>query len=311
MIRLCLLIIVLFTALPGTAGTSLLEAAWPASAEKVADVGRGVAVVFTPDLSVDGNCRFYNALGFACFEDSDWGRVIDGIHAFNESNPDRPIQTVLLETHGTNGNGLKLQRGKKGTDERSYIAVAALEERLEPAGVRHIILSACNSGRLLRPQIYRKLDRNSADPLFLPATLGIIDATESFDPDEDGVTVLTPGSSHIETTLIGSIRELPPATRHALDAAATAQGMELPPKFAISEMLIRILTRAPDLELRTGVHVEDLSGVQSSPETSERLFRAFVAHLVSLHMTHVQIVESPSRQVVEPTGMSSGCEEME
>ena len=103
MIRPCLLIIVLFTALPGTAGTSLLDAAWPAPAENVADVGRGVAIVFTPDLSVDGNCRFYQALGFACFEDSSWTRVIDGIHAFNESNPDRPVETVLLETHGTNG----------------------------------------------------------------------------------------------------------------------------------------------------------------------------------------------------------------
>ena len=282
MLARLLMLLVIFSALPLHAvppAPGLLDTVWPPGSSRIEDLGRGIAIVFTPDLSVEGNCRFYQALGFACFDDPDWSRVIDGIRTFNKHHTERPIETLLLETHGTNGNGLKLQRGKRHDDDRSYIAVAALEEALDPAGVRHIIISACNSGRLLRPGIYRKLNRHSRDPLFLPATRGIIDASESFDPDSSRVTVLTPSRSQIETTLIGSIQELAPSTRSALEAAAEARCLELPARFAISEMLIRILTRAPDLDLRTGVHVEHLSAAQSSAETSERLFRSFVAYL--------------------------------
>ncbi|HET7710671.1 MAG TPA: hypothetical protein VFL80_01950, partial [Thermoanaerobaculia bacterium] len=69
--------------------SSMLERAWPVSSEaRLADLGRGVAVVFTPDLSVPGNCHFYRALGFACFDDADWTRVLDGIRLHNLANPD-------------------------------------------------------------------------------------------------------------------------------------------------------------------------------------------------------------------------------
>src|SRR5258705_12675318 len=55
----------------------LLAKAWPYEPKgKVADVGRGVGIVFSPDLSVPGNCRFYQSLGFACFEDADWDAVL-------------------------------------------------------------------------------------------------------------------------------------------------------------------------------------------------------------------------------------------
>jgi hypothetical protein len=91
--------------------------------------------------------------------------------------------------------------------------------------------------------------------------------------------VITPGASHIETTLVGALRELAPATRDALQAAAKERGIELPPKFAVSEMLIQMLTRDPRLQLRTGAHVEELSKEQTTPEASEQLFHAFVAHL--------------------------------
>lgn len=276
---LFLLTLILALALPAAETEEILASAWPAETRSLSELGRGVGVVFSPDLSVEGNCRFYQALGFACFEGADWLRVIAAIHAYNAEHPDEPVQTIILETHGTNGNGLKLQTGKHPNDERSYIAVAALEEMLAPAGVRYVILSACNSGRLLRPQIYRKLDRNSGDRLFLPATRGIIDASETFDPESSSVTVVTPGASHIETTLVGALRELPPGTRAALEHAARARGLELPRQFAISEMLIQIVTRDPQLELRRGGHVEELSSTQSSAEVSETIFRSFVRHL--------------------------------
>ncbi|HEX6642955.1 MAG TPA: hypothetical protein VF215_17695 [Thermoanaerobaculia bacterium] len=260
--------------------STLLARAWPtASIAGIEDIGTGVGVVFTPDLSVKDNCRFYEALGFACFESADWLQVLGDIHAYNLSHPGRRIRTLVLETHGTNGHGLKVQDGKNPDDARSYISVAALQEILEPVGVRYIILSACNSGRLLRPEIYRKLNREPGDKLFLPATRGIIDATDDFNPDRTHVTVITPGNSQIETTLVGSLRELAPATREAITAAAKKRDLTLPKQFAISEMMIQMLTRDSNLVLRTGAYVEELSKVQSAPNASERLFKTFVSHL--------------------------------
>src|SRR5215813_10509051 len=87
----------------------LLEHAWPGLAKRMSEIGRGVGVVFSPDLSVKDNCRFYDALGFACFQDADWTNVLAQIHTFNLLNPERRIATLILETHGTNGNGLKVQ----------------------------------------------------------------------------------------------------------------------------------------------------------------------------------------------------------
>jgi hypothetical protein len=258
----------------------LLARAWPAASyATLEEIGSGVGIVFTPDLSVKDNCRFFEAMGFACFESADWLQILADIHAYNIDHPARRIRTLILETHGTNGHGLKVQASKKPEDDRSYISVGALQEMLEPVGIRHIIISACNSGRLLRPEIYLKLNRETGDKLFLPATRGIIDATDDFDQQKATSTVITPGHSQIETTLVGSLKELAPATRDALAEAAKKRGVTLPKQFAVSEMLIQMLLRAPDLQLRTGAHVEELSKAQTSPETSERLFKSFVTHL--------------------------------
>lgn len=260
---------------------TLLSRAWPAASfASLPDVGAGLGIVFSPDLSVEGNCRFYEALGFACFDSPDWLEVLSKVHQYNLDHPGRRIRTLILETHGTNGHGLKLQSGTKLGDARSYIAVGALQEMLEPVGVRYIVVSACNSGRLLRPEIYRKLNRSPGDKLFLPATRGIIDASEDFDPRRTNVEIITPATSHIETTLVGSVRELAPSTRDALAAAAKAHAVKLPKQFAISEMLIKMMLRDPRLRLRAGdAWVEELSKEQTSPEASEELFDAFVAHL--------------------------------
>src|SRR5437867_2487935 len=161
--RLALVVLVLtfYAVRAASADTStyrLLLHAWPgAQAKKVSEIGRGIGVVFSPDLSVENNCRFYEALGFACFQDADWTNILTGIHTFNLLNPDRRIGTLILETHGTNGNGLKVQQSYDPAAQRSYISVGALQERLENDGVFYVIISACNSGRLLRPAIYNHL----------------------------------------------------------------------------------------------------------------------------------------------------------
>jgi hypothetical protein len=280
--RLPILATLLLFALGASAADTtevLLAKAWPARIAGLEEIGTGVGIVFTPDLSVKNNCRFFQALGFACFDSADWLQIVSDIHAYNIDHPGRRIRTLILETHGTNGNGLKVQTGKNPDDDRSYISVAALQEMVEPVGVRYIIISACNSGRLLRPEIYRKLNPKNGDKLFLPATRGIIDASDDFDAKRTTVTVITPVNSHIETTLVGSLRELGPETRTALDAAAQKRELELPKQFAVSEMLIQMLLRDPALQLRTGAHVDALSKEQTSAEASERIFKAFVEHL--------------------------------
>jgi len=279
------------------ANTTLLAHAWPYSqAPRLADIGRGVGIVFSPDLSVPGNCRFYLSLGFACFDDSDWSRVLSGVEKYNADHAGAPIRTLLLETHGTNGNGLKLQRSYDPKAERSYIAVGALQERLEPAGVRHVLISACNSGRLLRPMIYTSLDPNPGDKLFLPATCGIINATPGFDPSATRVVVLTPVSSHIETSLVGNVKELAPKTRRLIAAAAKARGIKSPKQFAISDMLIQILLRDPRLEVTTGMHVDELSRVVQPQSVSEGLFTAFVAYVNSVAAGEAPATKTASRR---------------
>src|ERR1051325_5795166 len=239
MLRRLIVIIALATATVAAADTStvrLLQHAWPGQAKKVSEIGRGVGVVFSPDLSVPNNCSFYRTLGFACFQDADWSNVLTQIHTFNLFNPDRRIGTLILETHGTNGNGLKVQESYDPAAPRSYISVGALQERLETEGVFYVIISACNSGRLLRPAIYNHLNPYCGDKLFLPATNGIVDADDDFDPRLSAVMIIRPESSHIETTLVGRVAELRPTTRRAVQAAAAARGITLPKEFAVSDM---------------------------------------------------------------------------
>ena len=261
--------------------TSLLVArAWPYDpSARLSEIGRGVGIVFTPDLSVPGNCRFYQSLGFACFEDSDWNRILEGVRMHNIFHPENRIRTLILETHGTNGNGLKVQRGHDPKAERSYVSVGALQERLDPDGVKYIIISACNSGRLLRPSIYRTLDPNPGDKLFLPATCGIVGASADFDPSRSRVVVITPASSHIEASLASNVRELAPVTRKLIADSAKAKGIRPPVQFAVSDMLMQMLLRDPQLALTTRGYVDELSKDIKPQDASEGLYKSFVAYL--------------------------------
>lgn len=267
---------------------TLLARAWPyQTSPRVTELGRGIGIVFSPDLSVPGNCRFYDSLGFACFDEPDWDKVLESIARFNEKHADAPIRTLLLETHGTNGNGLKLQRSYEPKAARSYISVGALQQRVETMGVQYVVISACNSGRLLRPSIYLKLDPNNGDKLFLPATRGIINATPEFDPTVSNVMVLTPVASHIETSLVGRVRELAPSTRRLIAKSAAEHHLQAPKQFAVSDMLIQILLHDPRLEVTTGAHVDELSKDIDPQSMSEGLFSSFVAYLNSLAAAEV------------------------
>jgi hypothetical protein len=276
----------------------LMARVWPATSEvRVSELGRGIGLVFTPDLSVPGNCRFYESLGFACFEGADWDRVLGDIRSYNIFHPERVVRTLVLETHGTNGNGLKLQTSYAPSADRSYISVGALQERLEPDGVEYIIISACNSGRLLRPSIYNTIDRNNGDRLFLPATRGIVDASPDFNASHSGITIITPATSHIETSLAASVRELAPVTRRLLEKAARQRGIAPPQQFAISDMLMQIILRHPLLALSTTGYVEALSGEVQPENVSEGLFRSFKSRLNALAAREVPTLSTTTTKV--------------
>jgi hypothetical protein len=315
---LLVLFLTLATRLAADTSTNrLLLNAWPgAQAKKVSEIGRGIGVVFSPDLSVKDNCRFYEALGFACFQDADWANILTGVHTFNLLNPDRRIGTLILETHGTNGNGLKVQGGYEPEAPRSYISVGALQERLESDGVFYVVISACNSGRLLRPAIYNVLNPYCGDKLFLPPTNGIVNAADDFDPRLSAVMLIRPQSSHIETTLVGTVAELRPTTRRALAAAAKLRGVTLPKEFAVSDMLVQMLTRDPYLQLVTGAYTEDLSDEIRSQQTSEELFTKFVKHLNSVaarerpaaaKKTMVAKKRTPGKPLSKPSSKSASA----
>jgi len=176
-------------------------------------IGRGAAIVFSPDLSIEKNCAFYERLGFVCYATASWEEVVEDIRCRNASAaPEDAITVVLLEAHGTQGNGLKLQASAARSARRSYAAIGALRERLATAGVRYCVLAACNSRRLLRPAIYYTLDR---ERLFLPATLGIMNAG-SRDTGDTGLRLLARADSHIESLSVVNTARLSSSTLRAL-----------------------------------------------------------------------------------------------
>jgi len=77
-----------FAAAADNSSLRLLDRAWPdVASRRINDIGRGIGVVFSPDLSVAGNCSFYESLGFACFQDADWEKVLDAVHRHNVLYP--------------------------------------------------------------------------------------------------------------------------------------------------------------------------------------------------------------------------------
>jgi hypothetical protein len=247
----------------------LLAGAVFAEASPLRSVGRGVAVVFSPDLSVGNNCTFYERLGFTCYASASWESVLEDIHCRNASAaPEDAISVVILEAHGTYGNGLKLQVSAAKKAARSYAAIGALTERLAAAGVRTCILAACNARRLLRPEIYHQLD---SARLFLPATLGILNGGSG---DDDGLRLLARADSHIESLSLGSTGELSPSTLRAL---GLREGE--PMSFVVSDLLVQLVTHDPSLDLRPATPVTQLKRVTPEDEYAEDLFTRFVEHL--------------------------------
>lgn len=265
---------------PSAPGPGAPEAAsptevWPRGArfERLAEIGRGKGVVFSPDFSVPENRRFYERLGFAYFEGADWREVLAQVRAYNREHPGRAIETLILEAHGTNGNGLKLQAGGGRRDARSYVSVGGLQQQLAGAGLRLSVIAACNSGRLFRPEIYYTLDTHPRDPLFLPATRGVVNAEPGFRATGRDVRVLYPATSHLEAANEGRLREFAPRTVALLEGGR--RGTDA--RFVVSDALIGMLLNDPRLNLTAEGYLTEKSAGASAPAESERLVRRFIA----------------------------------
>lgn len=260
--------------------------AWPPNVaiDHVCDIGRQKAVIFSPDFAGPANRKVYEKLGFLYIEDASWRKALNEIVARNYWHPENRIETIILETHGTNGNGLKLQSGPSPRAQRSYIAIAALQEKLEGLGVRLCVIGACNAGRLFRPEIYKSLNPQPHDPLFLPATLGIINSSKEYDPARSKLTVVRRAESEIETTSDGETSELSPVTRMML-------GLERPAGpvrgarslgFTVSNLLIQMLIHDPRLKLTGSGYANEKSRNDLSEDESDVLFQRFLSYLDSV-----------------------------
>ena len=240
------------------------------------DLGRGMGIVFSPDLSEPGNREFYRALGFAYFQDADWQAVLDQIKSYSASHANNPIETLLIQSHGTNGDALKLQNSEEPEAPRSYISVAALQERLEGTGVRVCLLSACNAGRLLRPENYETVHAGEGNRLFQPATLGIINASANFDPARSSVIFARRAESHIEVINECRISELSSGVRAKLSSEGNSKPAT---RIAIPEMLMQLLLQDHKLHLVSFGFETERSRAETRDIERERLINRFFTYI--------------------------------
>jgi len=257
-------------------GSTAVDPVLPKASEvkALSAIGERRAVVFSPDFTMPSNRVFWEKLGFLYVEDASWERVVAEIERFNTANPERAVETVFITSHGANGNGLKLQAGHDADSPRSYASIGGLQERLGRVGVRKFVIAACNTSRLFRPDVYNRLDRDVSDPLFLPATLGYVEASEGFDPRTSSVLVIRRADNQKENTSEGTAAELSPATRRALGVAdaSAARGM----RFIVSDLFVQMITGDPKLRLTSSGYVSRIELTGADNERSDRYYRGFV-----------------------------------
>jgi hypothetical protein len=257
-----------------------------AKSSALSDIGRGKGIVFSPDLSEPGNREFFHALGFAYFEDADWHVVLNQLQAYNRSHPEHPVEVLYVQSHGTNGDALKLQNGNQPEAPRSYISPGGLLERLAGTGVHACLLGACNAGRLFRPENYQTVTAGEGNRLFEPATLGVINASKDFDPSQSEIAVGRRAESRLEVINECHLSEFSPATRAAL--LSVSGGLSGTTRIAVPEMLIQLVLNDEQLHLASeGFEVE-----KSRAETNDN----YREHLISRFLRYVNAVAAKEQQ---------------
>lgn len=271
-----------------------LRAGWTEShkVEALCELGRGKGIVFSPDLSEPGNREFFRALGFAYFEDPDWHKVLNQLKDYNRNHPESPVEVLFIQSHGTNGDALKLQEGSRPRAGRSYISAGGLLENLEGSGVRICLLAACNAGRLLRPGNFHEVRGEAGNRLFEPATLGIINASPNFDAAKSSITIGRRAESHIEVVNECRVSEFSPVTRTALSALSSSR-LKGSSRIAVPEMLIQLLLDDERLHLVS----EEFEVVRSSAETNDN----YREQLISRFLRFVNGVAKKEHASPSPT----------
>ena len=239
------------------------------------EIGNRKGIVFSPDLSEPGNREFYRVLGFAYFEDPDWHVVLEQIKTYNATHPRNRIETLLVLSHGTNGDALKLQTGSQPDAPRSYIAPAALQEGLEGTGIRFCLLAACNAGRLFRPENYLNVRADAGNRLFEPPTLGIINASVDFNPAKSSITIARRAESHLEVINECNLSELSPGTIAELTQDGDS-GLTASSRIAVPEMLIQLLLKDDELRLVLWGSEIEKSRAETTDKVRERLINRFL-----------------------------------
>jgi hypothetical protein len=246
------------------------------SLTRLKKLGERRAIVFSPDFAASGNRLFYEGLGFVYLESADWRWVLKEIRRVNRSRTGDSIREIFFETHGSNGHGLKLQRSERRSAPRSYISLGALQEHLAEAGIERAILAACNTGRLYRPEIYRKLNMSVKDPTVLPATLGVVNASRGFNPATSSVELVRRTDSRLEQTSQGQYRELPESVRRAVGLPASEK------PFTVSNMFIQTIIKDDRLRVTSKGYVRNISKATESEPDNEAIFQGFLKFLDDL-----------------------------
>jgi hypothetical protein len=232
---------------------------------------------------------FYEGLGFLYLESADWRWVLKEIRRVNRSRTGDSIREIFFETHGSNGHGLKLQRSERRSAPRSYISLGALQEHLAEAGVERAILAACNTGRLYRPEIYRKLNMSVKDPTVLPATLGVVNASPGFNPSTSSVELVRRTDSRLEQTSEGQYQEIPASVRRALGLPASTK------PFTVSNMFIQTIIKDDRLQVTSRGYVRKISKAVESEPDNEAIFQSFFKFLDDLASDRAPSIQADRR----------------
>lgn len=107
----------------------------------------------------------------------------------------------------------------------------------------------------------------------LPATLGVINASEDFDPSSSSVVLVRRADSRIEQTSEGKYDELPASVRQALGLPASSE------PFSVSNMFIQMIVKDGGLQLTSEGFVRDLSSLKESEAVNEAIFQSFLHFL--------------------------------
>jgi hypothetical protein len=177
-----------------------------------------------------------------------------------------------------------------------------LQEKLDGLGVRLCVIAACNAGRLFRPEIYKTVNPQTHDRLFLPATLGIINASPSYDRSRNKVIVVRRAESRIETTSYGDAAELSPLARIMLrleePGGRSRASRRL--RFVVSNLLIQMLLHDRGLKLTASGYANEKSRKDLSTAESEVLFQRFLSCINEIASREYQSMQPGHLQAGSP-----------